>query len=431
MIRTLYSITLYSLLPFQFFRLWQRGRKLPAYRQRWSERLGRIPRLSKKPRIWLHAVSVGEVNAAHPLIQTLLDEFPDHALLITTTTPTGSEQVTRSWGTRVEHYYFPYDLPHAIRRFLRRTSPSLLVVMETELWPNCFFLCARRHIPVLIANARISDHSYLGYRKYKRLLRPAIDNIDLVATQSKTDRDRFICLGVPRHRVLVTGNIKFDLPPFACNPATDPATASIASAGRPVWIAASTHTGEEQLVLQAQQLLLQTHPDALLILVPRHPERFTAVAALCQEQGFSVARRAQGDLPTPDTSVYLGDTMGELLKLYCVSPIAFLGGSLVPIGGHNPIEPASIGSVVISGPHHHNFRDVYQLMIEAQACRIVADVNSLAETLRELFSGAEKRAEMSHRAKRLVENSRGAVAEISQQIHSHLPPPNAKETDRE
>lgn len=417
--RLLYSSLLYLIAPFQCVSLWQRGKTLPGYRLRWSERLGKIPKLERKPRIWLHAVSVGEVNAAQPLIEHLLMEHSDHALLVTTTTPTGSEQLMRRFSGRIEHYYFPYDLPHVIRRFIRRSRPRMLVVMETELWPNCFFLCRKKDIPVVIVNARISDKSYRGYKKIKGFIQPAIKSISQVAAQGETDRDRFICLGMSPNNVEVSGNIKFDLPPPDIGE-QDPALQLITSATRPVWIAASTHDNEEERLLRVHKTLRHKLPDALLILVPRHPERFEAIADLCLNEGFALARRSRQEIPDDKSEVYLGDTMGELMKLYAVSQVAFVGGSLAATGGHNPIEPASLGVPVLSGPNTQNLRDIYSSLIEAAGCKIVVDDNPLYETLLLLLSNPQERKKMSEAATALLDNSRGTTKNIHRIIEQHL-----------
>lgn len=417
--RFLYSSLLYLIAPFQFLNLWQRGKTLPGYRQRWGERLGRIPKLETAPRIWLHAVSVGEVNAAVPLIENLLATRPDYKLLVTTTTPTGSEQLKRRFSGRIEHFYFPYDLPHVIRRFLKRSNPDILVVMETELWPNCFHICRKKNVPVVIANARISDKSYRGYKKVKRWIEPAIKSIDHIAAQGETDRDRFICLGVPAEKVEVAGNIKFDLPPPTVE-ASDPALDAIKHADRPIWIGASTHDNEEERLLKVHQALRLKLPDALLILVPRHPERFAPVADQCLQSGLKLARRSHQEIPDSECAVYLGDSMGELMKLYAVSQVAFIGGSLVSTGGHNPIEPASLGIPVLSGPNTQNLRDIYNCLVEADGCRIVEDENALYDELSGLLTHPELRDQLSTAALSFLDASRGAVVKLQAMIENHL-----------
>lgn len=420
MTRLLYSSLLYIIAPLQFINLWWRGKTLPAYRLRWGERLGKIPKLEVKPRIWLHAVSVGEVNAAVPLIEQLLQDYSDHALLVTSTTPTGSEQLKRRFGARIEHFYFPYDLPHVIRRFLKRSRPRILVVMETELWPNCFYLCQRKGIPVVIVNARISDKSYQGYKKIRKFIQPAIQNISHICAQGDSDRDRFICLGVEPKKVDVVGNIKFDLPaPDIGEP--DTALQAIQKSQRPVWIAASTHDDEEQKMLTVHRTLLHTLPNALLILVPRHPERFESIAGLCNSRSFNIARRSKQEVPDENSEIYLGDTMGELMKLYAEAQVAFVGGSLVPTGGHNPIEPASLGVPVLAGPNTQNFRDIYASLIHAEGGRIVADEQELHGQLLALLTNQSEREQLSQQASLLLQQSQGATQRITKLLMTQLP----------
>ncbi len=416
--RILYSALLYLLLPLQFFRLWLRGRKAPAYRRRWGERLAYFPALEKKPRIWLHAVSVGETIAARPLVEKLLSEFPDHRVLVTSTTPTGSEQVKRLFGERVEHRYFPYDLPGTVRRFLRKTAPSLLVVMETELWPNCFHHCRRAGIPVIIANARLSPRSVDGYRRFGRFVRDILGDITMIAAQSEGDAERFIQLGASAGRIANCGNIKFDMPKDDAAVIAGKTLRRQIGEQRPVWIAASTHAGEEEIILDAHRRILETQPEALLILVPRHPERFDAVAATCEEHGFSLRRRGRSEKPDATTQIYLGDTMGELMQLYAAADIAFVGGSLNDTGGHNPLEPAATGLPVLTGPTIHNFRDIYELLIAEKIAEIVGDASELAAAVASALEKRKETRERGQNARTLIEENRGAVECITAIIRS-------------
>ncbi len=406
--RDLYTIGLYLLAPFVLVRLWWRGRKNPRYRKRVAERFGFISPLSKRSRIWLHAVSVGETMAAAPLIEELLREYPDYSLLVTTTTPTGSAQLQRLFGEKVEHHYFPYDLPGVVRRFLARTRPRLLVVMETELWPNLYHRCAQEKIPVLLANARLSPRSLAGYKKISALVRPLFSHISIIAPQSDLDAERFIQLGAEKEQVQPCGNLKFDLQiPVEVQESGEALKRQFGN--RPVWIAASTHEGEDTQILSAHHKILSSVPDALLVLVPRHPERFDEVAVLCSEKRFSVARRSREEFPLPETQVYLGDTMGEMLQLYAASDIAFVAGSLVPTGGHNPLEPAALGLPVLTGPHTFNFTAIIKIMQAENAITIVRDVEELADSVIHLLRQPEERAVQGEAGLRLIGNNRGAT----------------------
>ncbi len=415
-----YSALLYLLLPAQLLRLWWRGRRLPGYRQRWRERLALAGPLPLQPRIWLHAVSVGETLAAAPLVRALLEDHPGHRLLVTTTTPTGSAQVQRLFGERVEHRYFPYDLPDVVARFLRHVRPRLFVVMETELWPNCFRQCARQGIPVLVVNARLSPRSFAGYRRLRPLLAPTLRSVDTIAAQTQDDADRFLCLGAPHRRVTVLGNLKFDLDLPPATVAAGRALRQALGAQRPVWIAASTHPDEEAVMLAAHRSLRARRPEALLILVPRHPERFDGVARLCADQGLPAARRSRDEPVGPDTAVYLGDTMGELLMLYGAADVAVVGGSFVPVGGHNPLEPAAHALPVITGPHIANFRDIYGSLFRQRAALTVRDAGQLAARLAELLDDAARREALGRRARALLDTHRGTRDRLRQLIEQRL-----------
>ena len=406
----LYSLLFYLLMPPVLLRLWWRGRRAPAYRQRWRERLGfGAPELEQS--IWVHAVSVGETLAARPLVDALLRRYPDHTLLVTTMTPTGSERVRAIWGERVAHVYAPYDLPAAQRRLLRRARPRLLVIMETELWPNMLHEARKAGVPVLLANARLSERSARGYARVGPLIRVVMADLSRVAAQDEATAGRFRALGVPAERVLVTGSIKFDFSP-------PPGLADEAAqrrrdwqlAGRPVLVAASTHAGEDQPVLDAFQALRQEWPTALLILVPRHPERFDDVARLIERHGFSYVRRRDGAAVTPDTAVLLGDSMGELLGWFALGDTAFVGGSLVPVGGHNMLEPVALGLPTIVGPELTNFQAIASELQAAGALTVINDAASLADGVAELWRQPALAARQREAGLAVVERNRGALA---------------------
>lgn len=406
--RYIYSFLLYLALPYLFLRLWWRSRRLPEYRERLGERLGYYPFTLKKC-LWVHAVSVGETIAAIPLIKALKSRYPDLPIVVTTMTPTGAARVKAGLGESVTHVYIPYDYPGAVRRFLRAMHPVAGIIMETELWPNLLAACHQLRIPVCLANARLSEKSARGYRRIKPLTRDMLQKIDVIAAHGKADADRFIALGAPKDRVIVTGNLKFDLE--VPRDLADKASVLREALGKErfIWIAASTHEGEEEIVLTAHKKIMKTNPQALLILVPRHPDRFDSAAALCQQQELTVARRSRQDPCTTKTAVYLGDTMGELLLMYAVSDAAFVGGSLIERGGHNILEPAALGRPVLSGPHMFNFAEITQLFSDGEAITKVFDAESLAAEIELLMQNSILRAQMGERALLIVAENRGAL----------------------
>jgi 3-deoxy-D-manno-octulosonic-acid transferase len=386
--RTLYTLLFHLGLPLVALRLWLRARKAPAYRQRIGERFAVGLPAMRRGGIWVHAVSMGESIAAAPMIRALLERYPDAPITVTCMTPTGSERIRAMFARepRIQHCYLPYDLPWAAGRFLDHVQPRLGIIMETELWPNHIDQCARRGIPVMLANARLSERSARGYGRFARLTRPMLAQMSGFAVQTEVEARRFIALGARPECVTVTGSIKFDL---SIDPQLLESAARLReqwqTTGRPVWIAASTHAGEDESVLAAHRQVLASHPDALLILVPRHPERFGSVHDLCQQQGFATVRRSTGQDVTPATSVLLGDTMGELLFLYALADVTFVGGSLVPNGGHNLLEPAALAKPVLSGPHLFNFLEIATMLRSAGALEEVNDATALAAAVLRLF----------------------------------------------
>lgn len=411
--RLAYSLLLYLLTPLVLLRLLWRSRRAPAYRRRWLERFGWVRRLPTVPRIWLHAVSVGEIIAAAPLVRMLQARFPEHAILVTTTTPTGSDQVKRLFADDVAHCYLPYDLPDAVARFVRRSQPHIAVIMETELWPNLYRQLQQRGVALLLANARMSLRSVRGYLKVRPLTRRTLACVTQVAAQGQADAERLLVLGLPEHRLRVTGNIKFDVRiPDGLAEAGQALRVSWGQE-RPVWVAASTHAGEEAQLLQVHRQLLSHYPEALLVLVPRHPERFDQVAALCVEQGLLTARRSQQTTVTAAVQVLLADTMGELLLLYAASDIAFVGGSLIDdIGGHNPLEPAALAVPVVTGPNWDHFAEVYPSLIQAGAAQEVDDSDALLQALLPLFAHPDERRVRGVAASDVVKQGRGALDRI-------------------
>jgi 3-deoxy-D-manno-octulosonic-acid transferase len=420
--RFLYTLLLYLALPLVLLRLLWRGVRNPAYRRRWSERFGRFPHTPPAGAIWIHAVSVGEAIAAFPLVQRLRERQPARPIVFTTTTPTGSERVVRQFGaaihTGVHHGYLPYDLPDAVARFLARSRPAVAVIMETELWPNMYAACAARRIPIIVANARLSARSAAGYRRIAGLTRATLHRVTLIAAQGETDAARFRALGAPADRVRVTGNLKFDLdlPPDLERRAGELRRAW--GAQRPVWIAASTHDGEEQQILAAHSQARRQAPDLLLVLLPRHPERFDRIAALCAERGHRVVRRSEQRPCEPGTDVFLADSMGEALLFYAAADVAFVGGSLVPAGGHNPLEPAALARPVLYGPHMFNFEEISRLLRDAGGSRQVDDAGELAQAIVDYLDDPALRRQTGQRALEVVEQNRGALNRLLELIET-------------
>jgi 3-deoxy-D-manno-octulosonic-acid transferase len=411
--RFLYSCLLHLAVPFILLRLYLRSRKAPAYAQRIGERFAFALPQVKPGGIWVHAVSVGESIAAAPMIRALQARYPELAVTVTCMTPTGSERIQALFGDGVQHCYLPYDLPCAAKRFLKQVQPRVGIIMETELWPNHIHQAARRGIPMVLANARLSERSARGYRRFAKLTGPMLSELDLIAVQTQVEAQRFLELGARSTAVQVTGSIKFDL---AIDPqlVTDAAElrARWGATQRPVWIAASTHGGEDEIVLAAHRKLMQRFPEALLILVPRHPERFKAVHTLCQAEGFATLQRSTGAPVTAEISVLVGDTMGELLFLYALADCAFVGGSLIPNGGHNPLEPAALGKPVLSGPHVFNFLEISGQLKQAGALRMAEDADALAEAVAQLWSDAGQADAMREAGLDVLRANQGALQRL-------------------
>lgn len=377
-LRLAYVALTYLLVPFLLLHLLWRSLGVPGYRRRIPERFGlRMPRLDR-PSIWVHAVSVGEVQAAAPLVRALMQRHPGIPLVLTTMTPTGSERVRALFGDTVVHSYVPYDLAGAVSRFFGWARPQLAVIMETELWPNLYHQCGRRRVPLVLASARVSARSVRHYRRLIPLFRDTLSHGIVIAAQTTRDAERFRSLGASPERTHVTGNIKFDfeLPPEVAERGA--AFRRLQAPGRPIWVAASTHEGEEAVVLQAHAAVLREHPHALLILVPRHPERFASVADVVVASGLAHVARSSGRVADASTPVFLGDSMGELTMFYAAADAAFVGGSLVAIGGHNLLEPAALGVPVITGPHNENAADIAELLVDCGAATTVTDAPGLA-----------------------------------------------------
>lgn len=404
--RVLYTLTLYAMVPLLWLRLLWRGRRDAGYLRHLGERLGFGPAVPGRG-ILVHAVSVGEVQAALPLIELILEREPRGGpVVLTTTTPTGRRRGESLFGGRVIRRYLPWDLPGAMRRFLSRTAPRAVVVLETELWPNLIHACAERSIPLIYANARLSARSAAGYRRFRRLIAPALARVTAVAAQTGEDAARLVEIGARADRVAITGNTKLDAAPPAAVRESGQLLRHRFGESRRVWIAASTHEGEEEMVLDAFARVRERAKGCLLILVPRHVERASRAAALARRRGYTVSLRSTGYDQVSD--VFLGDTMGELLVFYAASDLAFVGGSLVDVGGHNLLEPAMLGVPALTGPHTRNFANLAASLREAGAVRAVHGVEDLAGAVVELLRDPNRRHRMGEAGRNFVRANRGA-----------------------
>jgi len=402
MLELLYTALFYLIQPLIWIRLWVRGRKAPAYRKRWGERYGFYRRPLKPGGIMLHSVSVGETLAAIPLVRALRHRYPDLPITVTTMTP--------------------YDLPDALNRFLNKVDPKLVLIMETELWPNLIAALHKRHIPLVIANARLSARSAAGYAKLGKFVGRLLRRITLIAAQNEEDGARFITLGARSNQVTVTGSLKFDIsvtPQLAAKAVT---LRRQWAPHRPVWIATSTHDGEESIIIAAHQALLNQFPNLLLILVPRHPERFPDAINLVRQAGLSYTTRSSGEVPSSGTQVVIGDTMGELMLLYGIADLAFVGGSLVERGGHNPLEAAAHAIPVLMGPHTFNFKDICARLEQASGLITVTDATTLVKEVSSLLTDADYRNFYGRHAVEVLYQNQGALQRLLQLLEPYLPP---------
>ncbi|MDR2624976.1 MAG: lipid IV(A) 3-deoxy-D-manno-octulosonic acid transferase [Zoogloeaceae bacterium] len=426
--RFFYSLLFYLCLPGCVLRLLWRSRRQAEYRRHWRERFGFYDERAPAPLLWVHAVSLGETRAAKPLIEGLLAAYPRHTLLLTCMTPTGRDAGSAAYqgNARVMQAYLPYDVPDAARRFFRHFRPDFGVLLETEIWPNLLFAARRQGIPVALVNARLSRGSARGYARIMKLARPAFACLYAVAAQERADARRLAFLGATR--ISLCGNLKFDVQPDPELLAQGKAWKEeiLRAKARPIWLAASTREGEETLLLDvAARLSKSLSPDTppLLVLVPRHPQRFAAVASLIEARGLAFARRSDG-LPTPETQVWLGDSMGELAAYYALADVAFIGGSLLPLGGQNLIEAAACACPALLGPHTFNFARASQNAVRAGAAMRVGDAKALHDALAALLVHAERQAAMRAAALAFAARHRGATARILDRLREwiQLPP---------
>lgn len=418
----LYQTALLLTRPLVHLRLNLRARREPAYGKRCAERFGEVPADVRPKPIWFHTVSAGETIAAAPLIQGLLKEFAQTPFLVTTMTPTGSAQVLARLADQVDHCYAPYDFKTSVQRFFDRVQPRLLVLMETELWPNIIAEASARGVPVVLVNARLSAKSAKGYYRLGKITRTMLGRLDHVACQTAEHRDRFISLGVPAEKVSVTGSVKYDLalPANFDQQLADLQARFAMPPDAPVWIAASTHPGEDELVLAAHKMLRQRLSTLRLVLVPRHPVRSAEVSSLVKDAGLAVAVQSQVSTQDRDAHVVLGDVMGTLGTLYGLGRVAFVGGSLVDMGGHNPIEPVLCGLPVVCGPFQYNFSDVMANMTKAGGLQTVTTSEELAQAVGDWLQNEDARTNAAAAALRVVAANRGAQARVMALIRSRI-----------
>jgi 3-deoxy-D-manno-octulosonic-acid transferase len=405
----LYTIIFYLILPIILLRLWLKNRKNPAARAYWYERLARKLRPAPRYGIWIHAVSVGESIAAIPLIKALQQRYPQLPVIVTNETIGGADRIRVSLGNRVTQLYSPYDLPLVLKKYFNILKPRLLILMETELWPNLLAVCRKNKVPVIVANARLSERSAKGYRRILSVTQSMLSGIDLVIAQSQADANRFIALGLAPDRIHVTGSIKFDLELSPQLPERARQLRETWGQERLIWIAASTHEGEEEQILEAFAQVRKRLANVLLVSVPRHVDRVFRLQNLYQSHGYQVVRRSQNKTCNKDTDIFIGDTMGELLSFYAASDLAFVGGSLVARGGQNPLEPAAVGLPLLTGPYTFNFELITEQLKQRGVEIQVNNAKELAEQVIALLSDPQRRREIGEDAKKFVEENKGSL----------------------
>ncbi len=418
--RYIYTVLFYLLTPLILLRLYWRGFKAPEYRKRWKERLAIYNKKYPDNIIWIHAVSVGESVAVFPLIKLLQQRYPADNFLVTTTTPTGSARVKGELASSVSHVYLPYDLPIVIKRFLTIFRPKIAIIMEKEIWPNLYHQCNQNNIPLTIINARLSAKSAKAYKKIPGLVIPALENVSQIATQTEEDKKRFIEIGAKEAYVEVTGNLKFDVK-------IDEEVIQQAKGikvqlftGRFVWIIASTHKDEEIIFFELYLLLKKRIPELLLLVVPRHPERFKDVRQLAEKMQLKTCMRSNKKSIETDTDVYIADTMGELKLLYGVADISFVGGSMVPVGGHNILEPAAMNIPIIFGPHMFNSKEIAKDVVSLGAGIQCMDKEKIMENVIHLYENQEERRKMVLTMSHFLKNNQGATETTEKLISSLL-----------
>jgi len=412
--RFVYICIAYLISPIWIAVLALRGFRDRSHWQGFSQRFGLGPRLENRRSIWVHAVSVGEVQASVPLVEALLKRFPDFPLVLTTVTATGRARAMAVFGNRVDVRYVPIDLPGAVRRFFARVQPRLAIILETEIWPNLYHRCGRLRVPLVLASARISPRSVNSYRRLVSLFRETLSHGIFIAAQSREDAERFVSIGASPSHTHVVGNIKFDFSVPPNMEARGHELRRLLGVHRPVWVAGSTHAKEEDTLIAAHRLVRERFSNALLVLVPRHPPRFAEVAAALKSADVPFVTRTSGAAVPPNAQVFLVDTLGELPPFYAAGDVAFVGGTLVPIGGHNLLEPAALSLPILAGPHNFNSADIAKMLVAHGAVRIAQDAPSLAALVGDLLADPTARATMGASGKKAVDDNRGAVARLMQ-----------------
>ena len=418
--RYIYTVLFYLLTPFVLLRLYWRGFKAPDYRQRWLERLAIYDKQYSTHVIWIHAVSVGESEAVFPLVKQLQQQYPDDNFLVTTTTPTGSARVKAELASSVTHVYLPYDLPIVVSRFLTVFKPKIAVFMEKEIWPNLYRQCSQHKIPITIINARLSTNSAKGYKKIPSLVKPALEAVSKIMAQTKEDRQRFIEIGAKSEIVEVAGNLKFDIK-------IETKTIQLAKdlkeklfSGRYVWIIASTHKGEEEIFFELYAELKKKIPELLLLVVPRHPERFVKVKELAEKRQLTTCMRSSSQPCRAEIDIYIADTMGELKLLYGVADISFVGGSMVPVGGHNILEPAAMNIPVTFGPYMVNSKNIAKDVVNLSAAIQCADKIDVIDAVLHLYKTPEDKVKMVANMSNFLKNNQGATEKTCRSISKLL-----------
>lgn len=423
MIRFFYTLLLVIASPILLLILYRKKTGKPTFGKRWKEHFGFTPAVFKSENqkiLWIHAVSVGEVIGVSSLIKAIKQQNPSYKIVVTTTTATGAQQVEKL-GELVEHRYMPIDFAWTVRGFLKSVRPDEMIIMETELWPNTLVTVSKKKIPITVINARLSERSANRYQRFPSIFKLFSLSITKILCQHQDDANRFLKLGVPLEKLTVTGSLKFDIT-IDLNwiekgkELREQLTSNKLNSF--VWIAASTHQGEDEQILDAHQQLLDSYPQSILILVPRHPERFDSVYQLIQDQGLTVSRRTEKEFQQ-DAQVYLADTMGEMLILMAASDICFMGGSLLgeKVGGHNLLEPAALGVPTITGPSYYNFSDITEQLVQAKATSICTDAKSLSQQVMVLFSQKEILKEKGKQSLAVVQRNTGAIDKTLQTLN--------------
>ena len=407
--RFFYSFLIVLFTPFVLLYFAVRGLRDSSYLGRWNERFGVVPALDQRGGIWVHAASVGEFNAASPLIRTLLKTYPEIPLTVTTLTPTGSERVKRDLGDKVAHSYIPIDLPGSVSRFLKRLQPRMIIVMETEIWPNLYLQSRRLNIPLLMANARLSKRSVERFRRLPGFVGEVLQTVAWIGAQSDADEERLVSCGANLQQIEMTGNLKFDLSVPASLEEQAVALRLRWGQERPVLVAGSTHEADENVVIPAFVALLKSVPDALLILVPRYPERFARAAQLAKAAGLRTELRSQGEICSAQAQCFVIDSIGELMSYYACADVAFVGGSFGEQGGHNALEPAALGKPVLLGPNMENAKEIAEQLLQCNAAQRVSNQQEFRQAAEQILSDGVLRDSMGQAGRGLVEKNRGAL----------------------